>query len=229
MLELDAVDAYYGDDHILFDVNLSVERGEVVSIIGRNGVGKTTTLKSIMNLARVGGGSISFEGEDIVGKPTDEIARMGIGYIPEDRDIIAGLTVEENLKIGGIHVENREERIEGALSRFPALREVLQSKGGHLSGGQQQMLAIARAMVSEHDLLLIDEPTEGLAPRIADDVREAIAELRGGTTILLVEQSTKLVYDISDRVYGMVDGEIVYEGSATDARETEAGKRLLEI
>lgn len=229
MLELDGVNTYYGDNHILFDVTLHVGEGEVVSLVGRNGVGKTTTLRSIMNLAEVGSGTITFRDEDITGAPTEDIAMRGIGYVPEEREIFSGLTVRENLQMAATNVGDPAERIERAVDRFPKLRELMDSKGAHLSGGEQQMLAIARALVGENDILLIDEPTEGLAPLIAEDVREAIADLRGEVTILLVEQSTKLIYDISDRLYGMVDGEIAYEGTPQEAQETGTVEEILTI
>lgn len=229
MLELDGVNTYYGDNHILFDVTLHVGEGEVVSLVGRNGVGKTTTLRSIMNLAEVGSGTITFRDEDITGEPTEDIAMRGIGYVPEEREIFSGLTVRENLQMAATNVEDPAERIERAVDRFPKLRELMDSKGAHLSGGEQQMLAIARALVGDNDILLIDEPTEGLAPLIAEDVREAIADLRGEVTILLVEQSTKLIYDISDRLYGMVDGEIAYEGTPQEAQETGTVEEILTI
>lgn len=229
MLELDGVNSFYGDNHILFDIDLHVEEGEVVSLVGRNGVGKTTTLRSIMNLAEVREGVITYEGEDITGAPPKDISQRGIGYIPEGREIFAGLTVRENLRIAGTNHDNTEERIDAAVSRFPTLEDLMDQPGRTLSGGEQQMLAIARALVGENDLLLIDEPTEGLAPLIAEDVETAIAELRGDVTILLVEQSTSLVYNISDRLYGMVDGRIVFETTPEEAQETGQVEEILTV
>lgn len=229
MLEIENINSFYGENHILFDVSLEVEEGEVVSLIGRNGVGKTTTLRSIMNLAEVKEGTIRYRGEEITGEPVEEIAEKGIGYVPEDREIFAGLTVEENLRIAGHDADDIDHEIEKALDTFPKLAELMDSKGGHLSGGEQQMLAIARALVGESDLLLIDEPTEGLAPQIAADVREAITELKGKQTILLVEQSTEFIYSLSDRVYGMVDGETVYEGTPEEAQEEGALEEILKV
>lgn len=229
MLELEGVNTFYGETHVLFDVDLHVDEGEVVSIVGRNGVGKTTTLRSILHLAEVEGGTIRFRGEDITGEPTDEIAARGIGYVPEEREIFAGLSVHENLKIAGTNVENRAERIEAAMDRFPKLHELKDNKGGHLSGGEQQMLAIARALVKDNDILLIDEPTEGLAPKIAEDVRDAITDLKGEKTILLVEQSTTLVREISDRIYGMVDGEVVFEGEGGTEETGQAVEDVLSL
>ncbi|WP_232701967.1 ABC transporter ATP-binding protein [Halobacterium wangiae] len=231
MLEVSDIDAYYGETQVLFGVDLSVEQGEVVSIVGRNGVGKTTTLRSILNLAEVKDGAITFRGEEITGEDTQDIAKRGIGYAPEERDIFAGLTVRENLKMAAtsMSASRTAERMESVTERFPKLRELYESKGGHLSGGEQQMLTIARALMEDNDIILIDEPTEGLAPRIAEDVRDAIADLKGEKTVLLVEQSTKLVYELSDRIYGMVDGEVVYEGTPDDAEESGRVKELLTI
>lgn len=229
MLELDGIQTFYGDNHILFDVTLTVNEGEVVSLVGRNGVGKTTTLRSIMNLAEVRKGTITYRGEDITNLPTQEIALRGIGYVPEEREIFAGLTVQENLQISVPSELNAGEQIDIILKTFPKLEELMTSKGGHLSGGEQQMLAIARALIGNNDLILIDEPTEGLAPQIARNVRDAIAELQGETTILLVEQSTELIYSISDRLYGMTRGRIVYEGTPEDARETGAIEDVLSV
>lgn len=229
MLEIDNINSFYGDNHILFDVSLEVEEGEVVSLIGRNGVGKTTTLRSIMNLAEVKEGTVRYRGEDVTGKPVEEIAEKGVGYVPEEREIFAGLTVKENLRIAGHEADDVDREIEKAVGTFPKLAELMDSKGGHLSGGEQQMLAIARALVGESELLLIDEPTEGLAPQIAADVREAITELKGEQTILLVEQSTEFIYSLSDRVYGMVDGETVYEGTPEEAKAEGALENILKV
>ncbi|WP_435348537.1 ABC transporter ATP-binding protein [Haloarchaeobius sp. HRN-SO-5] len=231
MLEVNAIDAYYDETQVLFDVSLSIETGEVVSLVGRNGMGKTTTVRSILNLAEVRSGTIEYEGEDITGAPTEKIAQRGIGYVPEERDIFSDLTVVENLRMAGVDIggAETEKRIEEVFERFPKLRELEDSKGGHLSGGEQQMLTIGRALVGDNDLLLIDEPTEGLAPLIAEDVEKAVADLKGEKTILLIEQSTEFVYNLSDRIYGIVNGEIVYEGDPEDARETGDVKDILTV
>jgi len=218
MLELDGVHTYYGDNHILFDVDIHVNEGEVVTLLGRNGVGKTTTLRSIMGMAEVREGSITYKGENVTNRPPDEIAGLGIGYIPEEREVFGGLSVRENLRIAGTAVADRASRIDDALDRFPKLEPLLDQPGRTLSGGEQQMLAIARALVGENDVLLIDEPTEGLAPLIAEDVQEAITELQGELTIVLVEQTTSIIFDISDRLYGMVDGEVVFETTPEEAQ-----------
>ena len=231
MLDLENINTFYGETQILFDVSLSIEEGEVVSLVGRNGMGKTTTVRSILNLAEVRSGTIEYRGENITGAPTEEIANRGIGYVPEEREIFSGLTVEENLRMAGVdHSDGEtEERMADAFDRFPKLRDLRNSKGGHLSGGEQQMLTIARALVGDNDLLLIDEPTEGLAPLIAEDVEDAIADLKGEKTILLIEQSTQFVYNLSDRIYGIVNGEIVYEGSPADAQESGQVKEILTV
>lgn len=231
MLEITDIDTFYGETQVLFDVNLSVEKGEVVSLVGRNGMGKTTTVKSVLNLAKVHSGTIEYQGEDITGMPTEKIAQRGIGYVPEERDVFQDLTVEENLKMAAVDFSKDETaaRMDEAFERFPKLRELRDSKGGHLSGGEQQMLTIARALMSDNDLLLIDEPTEGLAPLIAEDVEDAIAELKGEKTILLIEQSTEFVYNLSDRIYGIVNGEIVYEGDPEHAESTGTVKELLTV
>jgi branched-chain amino acid transport system ATP-binding protein len=216
---------------VLFDVSLSVEEGEVVSLVGRNGMGKTTTVKSVLNIADVHSGTVSYRGEEITGEPTEEIAKRGIGYVPEERDVFSDLTVEENLKMAAVDYSGAEteQRIETAFERFPKLAELRDSKGGHLSGGEQQMLTIARALIGDNDLLLIDEPTEGLAPLIAEDVEEAIADLKGEKTVLLIEQSTQFVYNVSDRIYGIVNGEIVYQGTPQDAEDSGRVKDLLTV
>jgi len=231
MLELTDVNTYYGETQVLFDVTLSVDQGEVVALVGRNGMGKTTTVKSVLNLADVRSGTVEYQGTDITGKPTEAIAQHGVGYVPEERDIFSDLTVEENLRMAG--VENgdvdTDKRIEEVYERFPKLQELCNSKGGYLSGGEQQMLTIGRALVGDNDMLLIDEPTEGLAPLIAEDVEEAIADLKGEMTILLIEQSTEFVYGVADRIYGIVNGEIVYEGDPEDARDTGDVTELLTV
>lgn len=231
MLEVTNIDTYYGETQVLFDVSLSIDRGEVVALVGRNGMGKTTTVRSILNLAEVRSGTIEYEGEDITGDATEDIAQRGIGYVPEERDIFSDLTVTENLKMAGVNLSSTEteKRIEEVFERFPKLRELEDSKGGHLSGGEQQMLTIGRALIGDNDLLLIDEPTEGLAPLIAEDVEEAVADLKGEMTILLIEQSTEFVYNLADRIYGIVNGEIVYEGDPQDARDTGDVKELLTV
>lgn len=219
MLEIDRIDSYYGDSQVLFDVSLSVDDGDVVSIVGRNGVGKTTTLRSIMNLVTVNSGTISYRDEEITGLKTENIAKRGIGYVPENRQIFGGLTVEENLRIAAANIGDTKAGIQLALEYFPLLEDLLESRGSHLSGGEQQMLAIARAFIADNDLLLIDEPNEGLAPTIAEDVKESLMELKGEVTVLLVGQSVSLVTEISDYLYGLEDGKVVFEATPEEAQK----------
>lgn len=231
MLEIQDINTFYGETQVLFDLSLSVEKGEVVSLVGRNGMGKTTTVKSILNLATVKSGTIEFNGDDITGQPTEKIAKQGIGYVPEERHIFRDLTVEENLEMASVNLpsETTSARMEEAFERFPTLRDLRDSKGGHLSGGEQQMLTIARALMTDNELLLIDEPTEGLAPLIAEDVKDAISELKGEKTILLIEQSTQFIYSLSDRIYGIVNGEIVYEGTPNEAQQSGTVREILTV
>lgn len=231
MLEIQNINTFYGETQVLFDVSLSVEKGEVVSLVGRNGMGKTTTVRSILNLATVKSGTIEFNGVDITGQPTERIAQQGIGYVPEERHVFHDLTVEENLEMASVNLpsETTSARMEAAFERFPKLRDLRDSKGGHLSGGEQQMLTIARALMTDNELLLIDEPTEGLAPLIAEDVKDAISELKGEKTILLIEQSTQLIYSLSDRIYGIVNGEIVYEGTPNEAQQSGTVHDILTV
>lgn len=209
MLSVDGINTYYGDSHILHDVSLDVESGEVVSILGRNGVGKTTTLRSILGHTPPRNGEIRFNGESITGLDPHDIAKRGIGWVPEDRKVFPTLSVEENLRLS---IRNDDDvTVERAYEFFPALAELSDSDGRALSGGEQQMLSIARGLLGEFDMLLIDEPTEGLAPLIVEDVVETLDEIKDEVTILLVEQNVDAVQTISDRVYFMTKGGIVAE------------------
>ncbi|WP_254538393.1 ABC transporter ATP-binding protein [Halomarina litorea] len=208
LLEVDDIDTYYGDSHILHGTSLHVNEGEVVSLLGRNGVGKTTTLRSILGHTPPSSGSISFDGNDITGEPPDRISRRGIGWVPEDRKIFPSLTVEENLELA---IRNDSVATETAYEYFPKLDDLSNALGRQLSGGEQQMLAIARGLLGDFDMLLIDEPTEGLAPLIVEDVIEALDTIRDDITILLVEQNVEAVSEISDRIYMMTKGKVVAE------------------
>jgi len=225
MLQVEKIDTFYGSSQILFDVSLEVSLGEVVGLLGRNGAGKTTTLRSIMGLTRPKGGKISYKGEDILGKPTYKIAKMGIGYVPEDRIIFPDLSVLDNLNLASkISSESKNGwNIERVFGLFPVLKARAHQNGGTLSGGEQQMLTIARTLMGNPELILVDEPTEGLAPLLVNEVRKlilAIAEV--GTTILLSEQNIKFSLKSSKRVYIIEKGEIQYEGSVEDLRENES-------
>jgi branched-chain amino acid transport system ATP-binding protein len=229
MLELTSISSFYGDSQVLFDVDLNVKEGTVVSVIGRNGAGKTTVLRSIMNLAEVHSGSINYRGEDITGVDTTEVGERGIGYVPEDRQIFNSLTVEENLRIATTNVTDRESHIRMAYDYFPDLKELSTTRGQHLSGGQQQMLAIARGLIGNNNLLLIDEPNEGLAPSIAADVNDSIMNLKGESTILLISQSIDLVFEISDRIFAMEDGMIVFSGTPSEFKAQDVADEVLTV
>ncbi|MBI4636157.1 MAG: ABC transporter ATP-binding protein [Candidatus Rokubacteria bacterium] len=216
LLELEDVHTYYGEAHILQGVSLRVGEGEVVTLIGRNGAGKTTTLRSIMGIARPRRGRVRFLDEDITHLETHAIARRGIAYVPEERRVLPNLSVLENLKLGmlGGRVDGGGRRLEEVLDHFPKLRERIAHKGRFLSGGEQQMLAIARGMVAAPALMLVDEPTEGLAPLLVQTLTEVLAEInRRGTTVLLVEQTLEVALALSHRLYVMDQGRIQFEGS----------------
>jgi len=223
MLEVEGIHTFYGLSHILFGVSLRVEPGDIVCLLGRNGAGKTTTMKSIMGLTPPRQGSIRFKGEKITGREPYLLARKGIGYVPDDRRIFADLTVGENLEIAARKAEGAErwdkERVYGL---FPALKEIESRKGGCLSGGEQKMLAIARALMGNPELLLLDEPTEGLAPMLVRALEEQIKRLReAGLTVLLAEQNVRSALRLGDRGYIIDNGQIRYQGSIEELRENE--------
>jgi branched-chain amino acid transport system ATP-binding protein len=227
MLTLDAVDTYYAKSHILHGVSLEVRPGEVVGLLGRNGVGKSTTLKTIMGLVRPAGGRITFEGRDIAGLAPYRLARLGIGYVPEDRRIFRLLSVLENLRTGldrpAVSASHRQALLDKVYASFPILAERRNQAGGTLSGGEQQMLAIARAMMLEPRIMLVDEPTEGLMPRMVGQIRAIIDVLhREGVAILLVEQNVPLTLDVCDRVYIMEKGMVRHHAPAAALRADAA-------
>jgi len=215
-LEIEGVETYYGQSHILQGVDLEVNEGEVVALLGRNGVGKTTTLRSILQLTPPRSGSIRFRDEELVGKDTHEVAGAGIGWIPEGRRMFSRLSVEENIRAAVADSEGVDAALETAYETFPILRERQGQRAGTLSGGQQQMLAIARGLVGNNELLLIDEPSEGLAPQIVSDVGSALLRASREVSILLVEQKLSLALDLADRFYVMDHGTILDEGETAD-------------
>ena len=226
MLAVRGLHAYYGKSHILQGVDLDVAGGEVVSLIGRNGVGRSTTIKAIIGeVAPVG--SIRFKGREIAGLPSYRIARLGLGYVPENRDIFPSLTVRQNLTLGLKDAKRPGKwRIEDMLAMFPNLAERADTKAGVLSGGEKQMLTICRTLMGDPDLIMIDEPTEGLAPLIVRQVADLIAEIaRRGVAILLVEQKLTIALKISARVYVMGHGAIVFEGTPAELKANEAIRR----
>jgi branched-chain amino acid transport system ATP-binding protein len=223
LLVLDRVESYYGESHILKSVSLTVGAGETVALLGRNGAGKTTTLKSIVGWVQPRGGSVKLAGEELAGSDMMSIARKGVALVPEERRIFTNLTVAENLRIAQITARKPGWSLERVYERFPRLRERLANKGDEISGGEKQMLAIARALVQDTRVLLLDEPTEGLAPLIVREVEAVIREIKGaGMTILLVEQNLYSALGVADRCYILDQGEVVYEGTPDDLRADEA-------
>jgi branched-chain amino acid transport system ATP-binding protein len=219
MLEVRDLNAYYGKSHILQGVNLDVAAGEVVSLLGRNGVGRSTTVKAIMGEIAPAG-SIRFKGRDIAGLPSYRIARLGLGYVPENRDIFPSLTVEQNLLLGQKDPRRQGRwRLKDMLDMFPNLQARVDTPAGVLSGGEKQMLTMCRTLMGDPELIMIDEPTEGLAPLIVRQVGALISEIaRRGLAILLVEQKLSIALDISQRVYVMGHGRIVFEGTPADLK-----------
>jgi branched-chain amino acid transport system ATP-binding protein len=233
LLTLEGVHTYYGEAHILQGVSATVGEGEVVTLIGRNGAGKTTTLRSIMGIVRARHGHVRLRGEDITALKTHEIARRGIAWIPEERRVLPNLTVLENLRLGmlGGTAPNGADVLEEVFGYFPRLRERIAHRGRFLSGGEQQMLAIARGLVSRPAVMLVDEPTEGLAPLLVQNLTEILAAInRRGTTILLVEQTLEVALALSHRVYVMDQGQIQFEGTPEQLRrDPTIQQRFLEI
>ncbi|MGB7257121.1 MAG: ABC transporter ATP-binding protein [Pseudolabrys sp.] len=221
LVQVEDLHAYYGKSHILHGVSLHVGRGEVVGLLGRNGVGKSTTLKSIVGLVNASEGRVLYQGQPITTVPAHKLARIGIAYVPEDRRIFRYLTVMENLRTGfdrtGVTAEKRETLIEKAFSYFPRLAERRAQAGGTLSGGEQQMLAIARAMMLEPRIILLDEPTEGLMPRMVSQIHQIIDTLHNeGVAILLVEQNVPLTLAASQRVYIMEKGSVRHHCASSE-------------
>ena len=231
MLEVRDLHAYYGKSHILHGVHLDVRAGEIVSLLGRNGVGRSTTIKAIMGMVQCAG-SVKFQGEELVGSKTYAIAHKGLGYVPENRDIFPTLTVRQNLVLGqkGAKQSGRWTA-EDMYELFPRLKERIDTQAGVLSGGEQQMLTLCRTLMGDPSLVMIDEPTEGLAPKIVEQVAILFREIkRRGVSILLVEQKLAITLDISERLYVMGHGAIVFEGTPDDVRDNAAmRKEWLEV
>ena len=229
MLLVERLNAWYEHSHVVQDVSLHVEGGEIVTLMGRNGAGKTTTLRAIMGLVAKRSGSARLLGREILAEPTHRRFHLGLAYVPEDRRIVPGLSVRENLRLGIIAAADRskmEELIDEIAAIFPRLKERLDQDGTSLSGGEQQMLAIARAMMARPKMILLDEPSEGIMPVLVDEMFDLFARMKEeGTTILLVEQNVERALSISDRAYVLDQGRIVYEDTApallADARIQE--------
>ncbi len=220
MLKLDALNAWYGHSHVLQGVSLEVNAGEIVTLIGRNGAGKTTTLRTVMGLVAKKSGGVLFDGADVVNEPAFRRYHRGLAYVPEERRIVPGLSVLENLQLGLIaspHRAREREIIERIAETFPRLQQRLDQLGETLSGGEQQMLAIARAIVAQPKMILLDEPSEGIMPILVDEMFSLFEDMkRAGTTILLVEQNVERALSISDRAYIMDQGVIVHHDTAAN-------------
>ncbi len=217
MLAVEAINTFYEDAQVLFDVSLAIEAGEVVALLGRNGAGKTTTIRSIMGLTRPRSGRVVFQGQDIAGLPPYTIANRGVGFVPDNRRIFPTLTVKQNLELARKRGNRGQDgwTLESIYRHFPKLKEIEGRKGEVLSGGEQQMLTIARTLMGNPDLVLLDEPTEGLSPIMVMEVMKIIRELKDkGETILLVEQNSALALGVSDRAYILENGRVVYQGGA---------------
>jgi len=236
ILDVVRINTYYGRSHILFDVSLRLQSQEVVALLGRNGAGKTTTFRSIMGLTPPRDGHIFYEGSEISGKPPHLVAKMGIGWVPEDRRVFPSLTVLENLQVAKKQAPkgwdaSREWDYEAIFEVFPVLERLASRKAGRLSGGEQQMLSIARTLMGNPKLLLLDEPTEGLAPLVVRSIGGVIMKLKQErVTMLLSEQNAKFSLGISDRVYIVDEGRVVYEGTTTELKQAPGVmKRFLAV
>jgi branched-chain amino acid transport system ATP-binding protein len=234
ILELKDLNTYYEQSHILQGISLNVDHGEIVCLLGRNGVGKSTTLKSIIGLVTPRSGEVLFNGQNVAGMPPHVIAKLGVGYVPEDRRIFSTLTVRENLLMGikpGQKGNGDGWTSEKIYKYFPALQARDKQKGGHLSGGEQQMLTIARTLMGNPEVILIDEPTEGLAPKIVETVEQVIQDIhRHGIPILLVEQNMRVALRLAGRIYVISKGKIVFQGTSQELREApEIREKYLEV
>lgn len=236
ILELKGINTFYEKSHILHDVSMHVNKGEVVGLLGRNGVGKSTTLKSISGVVAPRTGSILFNRKEVVGMKPHQVTRLGVGYVPEERRIFPILTVHQNLLLGQKpgKLQNQIKEgwtIERAYALFPQLKARQTSKGGHLSGGEQQMLTIVRTLMGNPELLLLDEPTEGLAPMLVDTVSDVVREIhKAGISILLVEQGFEVILDLTTRAYVMSKGQIVFDGTSQElADNREVREKYLEV
>ncbi|HJW76585.1 MAG TPA: ABC transporter ATP-binding protein [Thermoleophilia bacterium] len=235
MLRMRDVHAGYGATPILFGVSLEVRAGEAVALLGKNGMGKTTLMKTAMGFLKPWRGTIEYDGADLTRLTPHEIARLGIGFVPENRRIFPGLTVRENLELGLSAASNRSEalrrqRLDEVFTHFPRLSERVDQPGKTLSGGEQQMLAIARVMMAGAKLILMDEPTQGLAPALIRHIRDMVGELkRLGVTVLLVEQNARVALSVCDRGYIMEKGSIVFEASSRELRESPVTREKLGV
>ena len=231
LLELHALNAFYGKSHILHGVDMQVREGEIVALLGRNGSGRSTTVKTVMGLVQ-GLGSVRFKGDEILGHHAFDVAHRGVGYVPESRDVFPKLTVHQNLMLGEKRGrKNPRWSFDDMYKMFPRLKERQHTEAGVMSGGEQQMLTLCRTLMGDPDLIMIDEPTEGLAPKIVELVGEYLKELKNrGISVLLVEQKLTIALEISQRCYVMGHGSIVFEGTPAQLRANdEVRKEWLEV
>ncbi|MEW6115003.1 MAG: ABC transporter ATP-binding protein [Thermodesulfobacteriota bacterium] len=234
LLEIKDIHSFYEESHILQGISLNVDEGEIVSLLGRNGVGKSTTLKSIIGILVPRSGQVLFKGREIAGMTPHEIANLGVGYVPEDRRIFPRLTVRENLLMG-IKPGQKESAngwtVEKVYEYFPPLKARDKQRGAYLSGGEQQMLTIGRALMGEPEVLLLDEPTEGLAPMIVENLEQVVTDVHNhGVAILLVEQNMRVVLRLAKRIYVISKGKIVFQGSGADLKEArDIREKYLEV
>ena len=224
MLEVKDVHTFYGNSYILQGISLQIERSELVSLLGRNGAGKSTTLKSIMGITPPRSGVIAFNGTEIAGVRTCKIAQLGIGYVPEDRRVFSNLTVLDNLEMGIKKGGNKTWSVERVYNVFPVLKRLQKSRGMSLSGGEQQMLTIARSLMGEPELLLLDEPSEGLAPVVVQELGRLMKEVKETLTIFLAEQNANFALGLSDRGYIMEKGRVSFQGSVKEIQSNEEVK-----
>lgn len=225
LLEVDSVDTYYGESKILEDVSMDVGVDEVVAIIGRNGVGKTTLMRTALQLTPPKEGAVRFKGVDVTGSDTNEVADMGMGWVPEDRRPFTQLTVEENLRIS-VKEGDADAKVEEAFDTFPLLTDSRNDKANRLSGGEQQMLAMARGLIGDNDLLLVDEPTEGLSPIVVEEITAALERASEDTSVVVIEQSLSLALELADRYYLLDNGRVVAQGETEGL--TEDSEELME-
>ncbi|MEW6377299.1 MAG: ABC transporter ATP-binding protein [Thermodesulfobacteriota bacterium] len=222
MLEVNQIHTYYGTSHILFGISLDVKEGEAVCLLGRNGAGKTTTFRSIIGLTPPRSGSIKFQGKELVGKPPYHIAKLGVGFVPDDRRIFPDLTVRQNILVARREREGALWNLDRIYSLFPKLKELETHMGNHLSGGEQQMLTVARTLMTNPQLLLLDEPGEGLAPLVIKAMEEQLGEIKKtGLTMLICEHNVGLATALADRAYVMDKGTIRFQGSIDELKKNE--------
>ena len=231
MLKVENLDTYYGGSQVLFGVSLEVKDGEIISVLGRNGAGKTTLIKSIIGLVKSRHGTVKLDGHTLTGRTPEDIARAGVAYVPDDKRLFPYLTVRENLQVSALGTGDPNCSFEFILEYFPALKPFMQRKAGSLSGGEQQMLTIARALMRKPALALMDEPSQGLAPFVVESLKQAILDLNkeNNTAFLVVEQEMHFATGVAKRLYGLLTGSVCYEGTTEHFYKTKAYEKFLAV